>query len=190
MGINGLDLQAAYAPTNGLGLLGSFSTQGSTNNNSHTYGELGAGWFLAHSGALVLGAYGGLGIGAAHGESAWYINGNKYEASADGRYLRPFAQGNIGLHTQVVDAGLVLRFANVAMTYEDDNTIPQLPEQASHAFFEPVVYLGVGYDPIKVSLQAGFSTPLGNRLDFAYQPFIYSVCLSVDLNLLGNGGGD
>lgn len=185
-GINGLDLQVAYAPADGLGLLGAFSTSINSENNTHTYGELGIGGFLPNVDALVLAGYVGLGVGSAHGESTWYINNNMYEAEAQGNYLRPWIQANIGAHTQVIDGGVALRFANVAMRYTENNSPNPFPEKASHVFFEPVGYIGVGYDPVKLSMQVGLSTPLGDRLDFAYQPLIFSLCLSVDLNLLGS----
>ena len=181
-GTSGFDIHAAYAPTDGLGTWGSFSAQGGTSDHHHTYGEVAAGWFLPSSNALVLGFYGGIGLGSARGENTWIYNGSQQTEIARGNYVRPFLQGNIGAHTEIVDVGLALRAAHVSMNYEDNTGT--LPTTAASNFIEPIFYLGIGPVPVKFTLQAGWSYLLEYRSDFDYQPFIFSLGVSVDLNLL------
>lgn len=188
-GINGFDFQGAYAPLNGLGTWGSLSLQGGHNDHHHTYGEVAAGWFLPSSNALVLGVYGGIGLGSARGENTWIFNGSQQTEIAHGTYVRPFLQGNIGAHTDIVDVGLAFRAAHVTMKFEDNST-GSLPTTSSSNFLEPIFYLGIGPVPVKFTLQAGWSYLQDYRSDFDFQPFIFSLGVSVDLNLLKSNKED
>lgn len=184
LGTNGIDLQGSYAPADHQAVMASISGNLSSDdiNSQHLYAEGGYGIFNKNPNWLRASAFGGIGIGTAESRSTWHINGNDVTITASGTYLKPFLQGNIGLHSSVADIGISSRFAYLNFTSAETNG--QISEETIDAFMiEPVVYLNAGWDFVKLSAYGGLSFPSNTGdINFSYIPFMFGAGLQFFLN--------
>ncbi len=182
-GTSNLDVQAAYAITDHIGIManGSFAdkTKDSSDNfHKHTILEGGVGFYDKLGSVGRYEFYGGYGTGRVEG---YYKNIFSSHEIADARYNRFFLQPGIGIATGIYDGSFASRFALVQMN--PDGTGFETGEY--HGFFEPVFTSKIGYKYLKFTFQIGFSVPIGDKkLNFDYQPFIFNVGANLNLGRL------
>ncbi len=182
MGTNGIDLQGSYAVTSNTAVMGTLSgpIASENNDNRHLYLEGAYGVFNRSPSRLRMSAFGGLGWGVARGDASYTVNGTPYNRVSQGIYWKPFLQGNIGLHTDVLDFGLSTRTALVAFQYAelDGQTVDQ---PLASLMVEPNLYLAFGWRVVKVAFYGGLSWPLQDGLAFEYNPFMLGLGLQFNL---------
>ncbi|NJO89694.1 MAG: hypothetical protein HC831_12665 [Chloroflexia bacterium] len=182
-GTSSLDVQAAYAITDHIGMMvnGSFAdrTKDSLDNfHKHTILEGGIGYYDKFGDIGRYEIFGGYGTGRIEGR---YTNIFSSHEIADARYNRFFLQPGIGIATGIYDGSFSSRLALVQMNpdgigFETGNY---------HGFLEPVFTSKIGYRYLKFTFQIGFSIPIGkDELKFDYQPFIFNVGANLNLGRL------
>lgn len=173
-GTNGFAAQGAVAATDAFGVLANVSgdPQG---DNRHFYAEGGLGFFVPFGvGRFEL--YSGMGAGA----SEAFDDSLSTPTSAQGWYLRPYAQANIGLSTDYFDIGAAIRGAYVHYEFARIDGV-SVDQSDSAFFFEPTGFMRFGYRGFKFETQIGFTGPDPGRplqaevffLSFGFRGFIY-----------------
>ncbi len=182
VGINGGEIQAAYALRDNTHLFGSFissmdnsDADEEVDSSQHTYFELGGGRSWRPENWLVLEASGGMGVGSGRGRSIFLLD-TSFERHAEGNYIKPFVQTNLAIQTRVLDFGFVNRlslinFDEITETGRD----PELNTDPSGSlFYEPGIYTQLGWDRLKFNAHLGMSRPLGNTPEFDHNALILS----------------
>ncbi len=177
VGANGAGLQAGYAITNNLGIVGGFSgrtteDEDGERNESHGYEEIGINYFGFGAENVAGELIGGLGFGS--GE----------RRAIQGDYVKPYIQINAGLQTEVFDTGISFRTAYLNFTNLDADASSGTVE--SGLFFEPAALARLGYRNVMLESQLGFAWPMRDASDlaFEYEP----LRLSIGVKLLFNTG--
>lgn len=178
LGTNGIDLQGSYALSDNKALMGTLSgpIADKTNQNRHFYLEGAYGIFNRSPSQLRMSAFGGLGWGIASGEANFTVSNNSYNHVSRGIYWKPFLQGNIGLHTDVLDIGLSTRSALVAFQFAEYDG-QKVEEPLASIMVEPNIYMALGWKICKISLYGGLSLPLQGGIGFEYNPFMLGMGL-------------
>lgn len=174
-GSNGVELQGAYAPGDKFylfgGLMGSEEEQeGELEPSRHGYLELGAGTMWRPIQNIVIEGSGGLGLGSGTGTARIPIGESIVERHAEGLYLKPFVQGNIAFQSRFFDIGLVNRLSLIQ--FDEIRELGSNPEIISNptgpVFWEPSMFMQLGWERVKLNLHAGLSGPLIGDPDFEY----------------------
>lgn len=184
-GTNGVDVQGAYAITNELGVVAAISVadrEGSADpEHRHFVVEAGADYFKK------IGKFGrfeglvGLGIGTAEAEDIYDFFGPLI-VSAKGTYSNIFLQTNLDLETKIADIGIALRMNQIMFSkFKTSNVIYN--EMEAGTFFEPSVFVRLGWNRLKVEYQMGYSAPLQNNVGFLYEPFTFSLGIRYNFDL-------
>jgi hypothetical protein len=192
-GINGGDLQLGYALTDQFGMIGSISARESTNQDGektgeHTFGEAGVVWFPGIHNRFKNEFLAGIGLGNAMGESSFSFMNNEgvYEKrAARGDFTRFFVQSNTALTSSVVTTGFATRLAYVNFyNYELTGSLQTIGNKTSALFFEPALFVKLGFRNVKFESQVGFSRPLGDptRIAFDYEFMRASFGVHIYLN--------
>lgn len=187
-GTNGVDMQAAYALTNHMGLMaaasyGSAKQEGNSDHHIHQYGELGITYFQPLGKIGRYEALAGTGFGSAEVVDHFVFLGPE-EVQATGQFNKIFIQNNIGLETDVLETGLALRLGHLTFyTFKTASGTHDGPERGT--FFEPALFARLGWKNVKIESQVGFSHPLQGDVDFTYK----ALMLSLGLHLQFNTGG-
>lgn len=157
-GAHGFGLQAGYAITDRIGIVGGASGRETENSDgeiteTHEFAEIGLNYF-------------GFKAGPARGEITVGFGGGSGESgSAHGEYIKPYLQFNTAVTSQMFDTGVSLRTAYVRFTeLEVSNNRPR----ESSLFFEPAVFVRMGYRNIKLESQLGVAYPLADASDIAF----------------------
>lgn len=174
-GISGGELQGAYAVSDHMylfgGLMGSEEErEDEIEPSSHRYFELGAGTMWRPVQNLVLEGSGGLGLGSGKGTARITLGESTVYRHSEGGYFKPFLQGNIAFQTRVVDIGFVNRLSLIQFNeIREIGSSPEINSDPSGpVFWEPSVFMQLGWDRIKLSIQAGSTSPLIGEPDFDY----------------------
>jgi len=183
-GISGTDAQLAYALTDHIGVMAntSFNSQTSDttdNFHKHNFAEFGIGYYSNVTDNAVVSIYGGYGFG----DVKSYTENNLIDNNTtDADLKRIFIQPSFGVTTDYFDASLAPRFVLMDVKYSDE----LLNESSGyHPIIEPVVTTRFGFKNVKFITQAGLSLPFnGEKLDFDIQPFIFSVGLHLNFDLI------
>ncbi len=190
-GTNGADVQLAYAVTDNIGILGAVSIarddEDDEDFHKHTYGEIGVQYYDNIGGIGRFEFMSGFGRGSASALGTYnsIFNDTSSEIRATGKYGKFFVQPNIGLETDVVDAGLSFRFGHVIFT-EFETSSATYDENESGTFFEPGLFVRLGWQTVKLEGQIGYSMPT-NQVAFDYKSFFLSLGFQMKLNdLLAN----
>lgn len=178
MGTNGIDLQGSYAISDNKAVMGTLSgpIAAQSNDSRHIYLEGAYGIFNRTPSRLRMSAFAGLGWGLASGEANYTVNGTPYNHASQGIYWKPFLQGNIGLHTDVLDIGLSTRSALVAFQFAEYDG-QQVEEPLASLMIEPNIYMALGWKVCKISLYGGLSLPMQGGIAFEYNPFMLGMGL-------------
>jgi hypothetical protein len=177
IGANGAGLQAGYAITNNLGIIGGISGRTTEDEDgdrteSHGYGEIGLNYFGFGTENLAGELIGGLGFGS--GESG----------SIQADYVKPFVQINVGLRTEVFVTGISFRTAY--LNFSNLDTEASSGDVSSALFFEPAAFARLGFRNVMLESQLGLAWPMNDASDlaFGYEPLRFSI----GLKLLFNSG--
>ena len=192
-GTNGADFQLAYAVTDHIGVLGaaSFARDDEREDqdfHKHTYGEIGVQYHDNIGGIGRFEFLSGFGRGSASSVDTYTFDDSPSEIRATGKYGKFFVQPNIGLETDIVDAGLAFRFGHVIFT-EFETSNATYNENESATFFEPGLFVRRGWQTVKLEGQIGYSVPMQdeNQVAFDYEPFFLSLGIQLKLDdLLAN----
>ncbi len=186
-GTNGADVQAAIAVSNSVGLVaaGSFGTNEGSGSldadyHKHSYGELGLAYFKPFGKIGRFEALGGAGLGTAEAVNQYDFFGPQ-EVQATGNYRKYFVQGNLGVETGALEAGVALRLAQVVFTeFEASNVTHDQTE--SGTFFEPAAFARLGWKNIKLESQLGVSGLLQDEVAFDYETILFSLGIHFQFN--------
>lgn len=170
MGTCGYDAQAAYAPTDFLGVMvnSSFRNKDVSDTNyyhKHSFIEAAVGYYGKINEAGRYECYVGYGNGSAQNYNDFfngYINGN---------YNRFFIQPSIGAKSDVFDGAFSLRIVYIDM-YQISRNLGYNRNQLSLFYFEPVITARVGYKFVKFFAQGGLSIPYEHEVKYTDSPFI------------------
>jgi hypothetical protein len=185
-GWNGLDVQSAYAITDKIGiqinlnLMKAEVTELNTSYiNGQNYVEAAAGVYKPLSELFIVEGYGGAGLGRSF--STLVSSSSTRETD----YFKVYAQGNIGLRSKFLTAGIAARQALVSTQRSRRDGIPIEEEHydpAVELFFEPEIFLALGIEKLKVCARAGLSFHILNNID-NHSPFIVALGLETRFNL-------
>jgi hypothetical protein len=185
-----LDFQGALSPIDHFGLTVALSMYNRHNDDphGHYYGDLGlAGYIPFGIGRFEVIAGGG--YGRSWGKFPVAMSSSdtdKLEFMSN--YFRAYAQADIGLSTRVVDFGFMCRWSWVSwdeITYTDDAGTPQ-QRTPRDGFFEPMLFVRIGWDFIKFELQGGLILPTVYSLETWWIPFHFSIGLHFRFDLWGD----
>lgn len=208
-GISGIDVQAAAAIPGNLVVTAnaSFKNKDFSNtiwqddenntelltiegNKTHRIFEVGAGYYHVSKGGFTVEAivsYGHGNLDNVETDIFGPVDENSRISATtfvtESTFNKIYIQPTLGLSRKVVDFGFTPKVALVRVTVND--------QQFRNTFFEPVVTLRLGPEYFKFTGQAGLSIPAGEEISFSYEPFIFSVGIMADinvLNLIKNGG--
>jgi len=188
-GINGVDVQAAYAFSDHFGVqaAGSFGKHEEKTDNdyqSHRYGEAGLQYHHGFgNGRFELMSGIGFGSGTAVDNYEFFDSPNQIRAT--GKYHKYYFQPNIGVESGVFEGGVALRLGHVVFT-EFETTSDRYAKNRSATFFEPALFARLGWKNIKIEGQLGFSRPLNgdSEVGFDYEPGIFSLGLHLNFDTL------
>lgn len=93
------------------------------------------------------------------------------------RFNKWFIQPTVGYSSKGFDFGVTSRFSHVQMNIER--------ERFKNWFWEPALTMRAGHQNVKFTSQLGFSVPFGHEIAYSWEPFIFSVGIMADLNVLG-----
>ena len=182
VGTHGLDVQAAHAVTNEIGVIGggSFSF-GGQRITSHQYIEAGAGGFTSLRpswlGPSVFRAEGyiGTGFGRSAGITSWTIDDVTVEQRVPSTMWKPFVQGNIGVSQSQFDAGLSTRLAYLNHQIGTVRDVPIPTNLDTDTWLlEPALFFRYAWEDFYFQGQIGSSVPLVES-NIDVQPVTFSV---------------
>lgn len=184
-GMNGWDLQGAYALTNHVAIVTNASwspptQQDGSNFHTHTFVEGGAGYFMKTGESWVFDVYGGYGWGSVASRMDYVFNGNNQTDRVSGYYNRVFIQPSIGLKRNYIELAFSLRGVFLdAYDIKFDNSTELNTAQAAHT--EGAFTLRVGKEKLFGHLQVGASIPVTNSASIKYRPFMFSLGMTLRL---------
>lgn len=184
LGMNGVDVQGAYAITDHIGVLAA-SSFSNGNKHSHAYGEAGAGYYVPLADVVSLEVFAGGGAGSSQGNSQLHIGETETEIQARGSYALGFVQADLGLATEAVDLGLTTRgsYLRYWFTHLDGQAVSAHEDQL---FIEPTAVARVGWRYVKVGIQAGMILPTREIQRLHFNPLLLH--FGVGLHLRWPGG--
>lgn len=174
-GFNGYDVQAAYSPVKGLGIMANAGFYDET-RFSHTFFEGGVGYYGAFENTGRYEIYGGYG----NGSTDLFKTDNSIRVT--GHYNRIFLQPSIGAKTNVFEASFAPRF--VYVNFYDLNIDNTIYNNVNSIYIEPVVTARVGYKYAKFFVQFGLSLHSDNLLSLYSSPFIFNMGLNLSFSKL------
>lgn len=171
-GTSGFDLQASFMNSDRTAIMGAASVSSGGNNNKHIYLEGGYGILNTSNAHLTLSAFGGLAAGTSVGKGSFTVNGTSYTTRGSAFVLKPFVQGNVGYQSRFFNIGLSSRLAWVQFLTLEVNGENQGPP--SYFFVEPLTYMSLGGEQLKVNANLGISFPINtNSIGIDYFPFMF-----------------
>lgn len=168
---DGIGLQGAYAISEKVGIISSFSSLWGTDESQDyewegngTYFELGAGLFGGkQENKFLYEAFAGIGSGSIRNTSL--VNRGEF---FNVKYLKPFIQPSVAFSTKYFEMALTPRIAYISYTSQDDFQFGQNPEQIdpreyfdknhNTMVFEPGIMIRGGFPGAKLELQYSYST--------------------------------
>jgi len=187
IGLSGYDLQLAYAATDHIGVMANSSFLSQTSDTTdeyhkHDFFEVGVGYYTHISDNATISLYGGYGLGNVESKVA---NNLVDEDFTDASFHRLFVQPSIGIATKHFDASLAPRLVFVDVEYSQS---PLNEASGYQPLIEPVLTTRFGFENVKFITQAGLSFPfISDNLDFDTQPFMFSIGLHLNFDLISNG---
>jgi len=189
-GISGIDAQLAYAVTDHIGVMSNTSFQKQTSDTAddfhrHNFAEFGVGYYNSISDRATISVYGGYGLGNVKSK----VDNNLIDNDVtDADFNRIFLQPSIGVTTKHFDASFAPRLVFVDVDY-DEEVLNEA--KGYHPIIEPVITTRFGFEYVKFITQAGLSLPFNSeKLDFDIQPFIFSVGVHLNLDLIADDSSD
>lgn len=189
-GISGTDAQLAYAVTDHIGVMANTSFRSQTNDTTddfhrHNFAEFGAGYYTNIAQNATISVYGGYGLGNVKSK----VDNNLIDNDVtDADFNRIFLQPSIGVTTKHFDASFAPRLVFVDVDY-DEEVLNEA--KGYHPIIEPVITTRFGFEYVKFITQAGLSLPFNSeKLDFDIQPFIFSVGVHLNLDLIADDSSD
>lgn len=183
-GVNSFDGHVGGAITDNIGFMvsGSYTDRelGPDSYRLNNHLEFSPGAFYSPDENFVLEAYGGYGFGWIESQGSFTLGNSTSIRTVSGNYSKLFIQPGIGVTSEVVDAGLHLRFSSVYFPDLRTSQGNELFFRGRNNFIEPVLTFRLGYQYIKFNIQAGLSLPT-NELAYEYNPFILSIGAVIDI---------
>ncbi len=189
---SGVEVQAASALTDHLGLMANFSfaRRGSRSDNPradgedyhrHRFGEVGIGYFKTWSQGGHAGVYAGYGRGWAESVDAYeFFSSNLVQAR--GRYTRFFVQPAVGATVDLFQMHMATRLVRINF-YEFETGRETAATDQVGVFIEPAVGASLGPDPVRVGVQVGLSVPLTDTDEIAFDYQMAWIALGVRVRL-------
>jgi hypothetical protein len=172
------ELQASYAVTDHVALMGSFmSAEGEEGQNVGfgKYGDFGVGFFSRLREDAVFEMYAGAGNSSQHHSNRVNVfnpvtqREEQREMTADLKFYKTFVQANFGVSYSSFDFGISGRVAQLnfySVQYDrtlgpGDLNLDRLAVSPHALLFEPAVTLRAGWKYVKLQAQLGLSFQLG-----------------------------
>lgn len=179
-GTSGYDAQAAYAPTDHVGVMvnSSFKNKDVADTNyyhKHRFIEAGLGYYGKINEAGRYECYLGYGNGNAENYN------DDFYGFVTGKYNRYFIQPSIGAKTDVFEGALSVRAVYIDM-YSISKNVEYTRSELSAFYVEPVVTARVGYKFIKFFVQAGLSLPVENKVKYTDSPFMLNFGFNINFS--------
>ena len=168
---DGIGLQGAYAVSEKVGIISSFSSLWGTDESQDyewegngTYFELGAGLFGGkQENKFLYEAFAGVGSGSIKNSSL--VNRGEF---FNVKYLKPFIQPSVAFSTKYFELAFTPRIAYLTYTSQDDFNLVRNPEQLNTqdyfdenhntVVFEPGIMIRGGFPGAKLELQYNHSS--------------------------------
>jgi hypothetical protein len=189
-GTNGYDAQFAYAITDHVAMIANGSFQSKSDSSAldryhkHLFGELGAGYYTKLGDRARFECFGGYGLGQAEtGYDYTFFTHNS--GVVKGMYERYFIQTDFGISStfDVVTSGISLKGSYVNF-FKFSSGLEEIHESRSNMYFEPAVFIRVGWKYIKFQFQFGGSILTNENPAFNHQPFMLSGGLVFNIPLI------
>lgn len=188
LGRNGYDVQTAYSPIKGMGVMlnGCFSStsKDTSNNNyhSHKYAEAALGYYMpVFNNGAVFEVYAGYGMGQTQTYYDWgilYVPGTSLKAD----FTKMFVQPAIGINKRIISLGFASRFSLVQMNLDRIQS-QYFTVNDYDLFWEPAITLGIG-KKVKFVSQMGASLPIIALPDgYPIQPRKFMFSVGIELHL-------
>jgi hypothetical protein len=175
-----VEVQAAYAAGNKVGVMGNFMTVWGGDASDHDYGkgvylDGGIGYFKPVGEAMAFELYAGIGGSSQHheysglGYSQGTLYGHTY-GSSDLSFIKFFVQPAFGLRHNVIDIAVSGRISSVSYTnignyvYNNSYVYEELHQlgDKTHFFIEPAFTLRCGWKNLKLQFQGSYAAYLNN----------------------------
>jgi hypothetical protein len=184
-GSSGNDFHVAAALTDEAAIMAnaSIARKDSVNDESyheHEFYEGAIGYFLSTDDVWRFETYAGYGEGTAEAENSFDFAETSVHSYARGSYRRYFAQFNMGMAYDFVEAGFGGRFSYVDF-YEVETDGATYSQSETGMFVEPAIFLRFGLEPIKIQLQLVGSV---GAAPFEHETFVASAGVSFRINPL------
>ena len=185
-GMNGFDLQGAYAMTNHIGLMVNTSASPLLNPNGksfhgHLFAEAGLGCMFQFGESGVFDFYTGGGYGNIKSKSNVVLDGKSNIDEAEGNGYRYFIQPSIGFKKSNFQFAFSLR----GVLLDLDNVWYQNSTQYTQEegmFVEPTFNIRVGKKRVMFQSQIGLSMPIEpSATEIRYRPLMVSLGLCMRL---------
>jgi hypothetical protein len=170
----GINIQAAYALTDKIGIMTDFISAKGGNPSNHNYGkgsyfDGAVGYFKPLDKFGVFEIYAGLGRGDQYHEYGSFYN-HQSTGYADLSFTKLFIQPSFGFTSDYFDIALSTRLSrigfnilenNISGNTDSYNDLSALSDKR-HLFLEPGITLRAGWKSVKVQIQAVYSRYLNN----------------------------
>lgn len=200
-GTSGYDPQVAYAVTENVLVTGNASFKDTPFESTLFVGkddfnyegtqklrsfELGLGYYKKLKDGFILEMVAGYGLGKVSDtrisiltfdlkeDELRLVDGETALFNSD--YSKSFLQPTVGISHKNFDIGITSKFTNVKMEAFD--------LRFNDWFFEPALTMRLGLESVKFTSQIGFSLPM-TTVEYYSEPFIISIGIMADLNILG-----
>jgi hypothetical protein len=186
LGIKGAGgyVRSAYAITDHLGVQVNINylnvndpDVGTDRRNSNYYAEAAVGYFKQLQNNFILEAY----VGYGHGGCSSIDPVEVASDIIDSKHIKIYAQVDAGFKWKYFNFGLALReaYVNVYQT-EINGSVSHTPQM--DFFFEPIFFVGLGFEKVKLNAQVGFSDSQFDAI-INYAPFIVSLGFEAKFSL-------
>jgi hypothetical protein len=189
-GFSGIELQGAYASADRLYFFGGVMGSEDESNDGletsrHRYAEIGAGTMWRPVQNIIFEGAGGLGFGSGTGTALITIGQSSIDLHSEGRYIKPFLQGNIAFQSRAFDIGIVNRLSLIRFNEirEIGSSPAVISDPTSPIFWEPSLFIQAGWDRIKFNFNTGLTGPVIGKPDFDYNMMNVSFGISYQFNV-------
>ena len=179
IGLTSKYFEGSYAIDSHLVVLANYY---GTDLKRNYFGEIGSGYYYSDYNGFKYDLVGGLGIGKVsdnifNDEVSWSGKTDKYHYKLNNDYKRIMIQGDMGFFYKYLESGFSVKAYSIYMGnthYELDTLYSYSKSWVSHYtyipfqsyFFEPALFLNIGFKHVKLHLCAGVSLPFGNSAPF------------------------
>ncbi len=170
-GMNGFGMQTGYAFTDNIGAVAStnfgkvlVAYDAADHSRNYSYTEGGINYFTEVGPNGRMEFMGLIGAGKSEFERAF---NDDVQREVSGNYLKYSIQNNTSFYFDKLNGGLSTRVSYINY-YKYEDTSADQGEKTAALFFEPAFFTGINYKNIALESQFGYSVPLAEQDDLAF----------------------